>query len=325
MSDQRQERPWAGVATWLAASPRLGRTTRPRALALLAVLLVGACGRLSCSPQRHQAIAHVNAGVRAFAEGQLNVAQRELEQAVEQDPTLAVGLANLAKVYAQLGRWELAQTRLAHLVALEPSNARAFYELAKALQKLGRLEEAEAAYGRALRLSPNLYVAHFDLATLHEVLGRPQAADAAYRRAIQINPRFEKPFVRLGRLYLKHDYAELATQVLQAGAAVNETSAEIHDFLGLAYQQLKHYDRAIESFRRALELEPDRHVALFNLGMTYAEADRRALAEQTLTRFTELAASSRSITPEYRKAASEKLAEIHEAQQGAPEPPAKLQ
>lgn len=294
-------------------------------LALLGLVLATSCGRLSCSPQRHRAIAQVNAGVRAFAEGQLSVAQRELEQAVEQDPTLAIALANLAKVYQQLGRWELAQARLTQLVALEPGNARAFYELGKALQKLERYEEAQAAYARALRLSPNLYVAHYELGTLLEVLGQPKAADAAYRRAIQINPRFEKPFVKLGRLYLKEDYAELAMQVLQAGAAVNDASAEIYDFLGLAYQQLKHHDRAIESFKKALELEPDRHVALFNLGMAYADADRRALAEQTLTRFTELAASSRAITPEYRKAASEKIAELHEAQQGAPQPPAKLQ
>ncbi|MBK8481746.1 MAG: tetratricopeptide repeat protein [Proteobacteria bacterium] len=299
--------------------------TCPRGLVLLALLAASACGRLSCSPQRHRAIAHVNAGVRAFAEGQLGAAQRELEQAVEQDSTLAVALANLAKVYQQLGRWELAQARLAQLVALEPGNARAFYELGKALQKLQRLEEAQAAYQRALSLSPNLYVAHYESGTLHEALGQPKEADAAYRRAIQINAHFDKPFVKLGRLYLKHDYAELAMQVLQAGAAVNEASAEIHDFLGLAYQQLKHFDRAIESFRRALELEPDRHVALFNLGMAYAEADRRALAERTLTRFTELAGSSRTIGPEYRKAASEKIIELHEAQLGAPQPPAKLQ
>jgi len=111
-------------------------------------------------------------------------------------------------------------------------------------------------------------------------------------------------------MYLEYDYPELAVQVLQTGAAINENSAEILNGLGVAYQNLKQYDRAIESLKKALDLDGSLYDAMYNLGMVYAAADKPKQAEQTLDHFTRVATGKKAVNEEYIRAAKDKIVEL---------------
>ena len=45
---------------------------------------------------------------------------------------------------------------------------------------------------------------------------------------------------------------------------------------GNIYQDVKIYDKAIESFKKAIELQPSHYDAMFNLAITYQEVASRA-------------------------------------------------
>lgn len=282
----------------------------------LTFILLPACSGMTCNQGRHRAVRYMNQGVQKFRDGLHDSALRDLEAAAREDDTFTQAHYNLAKAYQEMKRWDDAQRHLNRVVTLEPENAGYNYDLGVCYQMLGRQDLAMKAYEKALSLNPKLYAAHYRVGTLYMTMDKPKEADAAFRRAIEINPRFAKSFVELGTLYLNHDYPEAAMQVLQAGAAINDNNAWLQDRLGLAHNGLKQYDKAIESFKKALELKSDLHVSLYNLGMTHAAADHRKEAEQALNHFVKVAGSKADIDPDIVRAANEKIFELS----GAGEP-----
>jgi superkiller protein 3 len=281
-----------------------------RLAVVLGLFLLPSCAGITCSQGRHRAIRYMNQGVKLFTEGLHAQALRELQAAVREDDNYALAHYNLAKVFQELKRWDEAQRHLNRVVTLVPNDARYHYDLGMCYQNLERLDLAQKEYEAALQLNPKLYVAHFRLGTIHMATDKPKEADAAFRKAIEINPRFIKPFVKLSLLYLNYDYPEAAMQVLQAGLAINEDSAEAHNMLGVSHQFLKQYDKAIASFKKALELKGDLLDAIYNLGMTFAAADRKKEAVDALTRFTKAAAGKADVDPDFVRAANDKISEL---------------
>lgn len=287
-----------------------------RLTTVFCLLLIASCGDLTCDQSRHRAIRYMNLGVQKFTDGLYAPALRDLQAAVREDDSFSKAHYNLAKVYQHMKRWDDAQRHLNRVVSLEPNDPRYQYELGKCYHMLNRLDMAKAAYEKALSLNPNLYVVHYRLGTVFEALDQPKQADASLRKAIEINPRFTKAFVKLAVLYLNHDYPEPAMRVLQTAVAINDNSAEAHNILGFAYQFLRQYDKAIDSFKRALDLQGDLYGAMFNLGMALAAADRNKEALEYLNRFTKVAVGKQEIDPDHVREAYDKIAELSGADEG---------
>lgn len=282
-----------------------------RTLSILCLLLLPACGRITCSQARHKSIEHLNNGVKLYSDGRHNEAVNELKSAVQADNTFSDAHYNLAKVYLEMERWSDAEKHLSEVTRLQPENAGAHHWLGLCFQQLGQTDLAKRSYEKALSLNGKLYEAYFRLGTIAEEEDKPKEADAHYRKAIQINPRYVKSFVKLALLYLNHDYPELALNVLTTAQSINDTDAEIHKFLGLAHQALKQYEQAIASFQKALKLKPGMYDAMYNLGMAYAAADNAKDAEVWLDRFAKAASTKKEIDKDFVRAAQEKIAELH--------------
>lgn len=277
---------------------------------VVCLLVISSCSDLTCSQNRHRAIRYMNIGVKKFSDGLHAPALRDLKAAVNEDDTFAKAHYNLSKVYQHMKMWDDAQRHLNRVIALEPNEPRYHYELGKCYQMLNRVDMAKTAYEKALSLNPNLYVVHYRLGTVFMALDQPKQADASFRKAIEINPRFTKAFVKLSLLYLNYDYPELAMQVLQTGVAVNDSNPEAHNTLGVAYQFLKQYDKAIESFKKALDLQADLYVSMHNLGMALAAAGKDKEALDYLNRFTRAATGKQDIDPDFIRGAHDKIAEL---------------
>ena len=301
-------------------------TQAPVWRAVLAISLLATVFPIGCAQNRKRAIRHLNAGVEMYQRGRHAEAVAELEKALKEDDGVSEVHQTLGMIYLEMDQCDKALPHLTRVTTQQPDNAPAQYSAGVCYQKLDRPDQAKAAYAATLKLNPQMDKAHYRLGTLAHAADEPKQADAAYRKAIELNPRFDRPFVKLAVLYLEHEYPELAMQVLRAGAKLHGDKAEIHKFLGTAHHQLKEYDKAIAGFEKALQLNPGGYDALYNLGLSYAAADKRKAAEDALTRFTRVAAGKKSIDPELVRAAHDKIAEIHGLGGGgmAP-PPTKLQ
>lgn len=82
----------------------------------------------------------------------------------------------------------------------------------------------------------------------------------------------------LGNLYLRFEKYSQAAHVLKNGIDNVPNFANNYHDLGLVYRAQERYESAIKQFSKARMLKPSHLGALFNLGMTYAEAGQRVRA-----------------------------------------------
>lgn len=136
---------------------------------------------------------------------------------------------------------------------------------AEMLEEQGDLNEALGAYQEALRYyrTPYLLYRYGSLALL---CGNTSEARSSLLSAIEIAPRFPAPYLRLGVLDIDRGHYESAKTFLQKGLEVEEGPA-MYTLLGVAQRRLGLQSEAIDSFRRAIEIDPAYEEAYYNLAV----------------------------------------------------------
>lgn len=157
------------------------------------------------------ALAHLEAGRAADAEGLLRITQAEAPCHPD--------VLNLLGVALQMqGRAEDAVPYLAQAVALHPQSGMYRANFGAALALAGRGREAAAALERSLELRPDNPTARRNLGVVLAGTLRGKGAVAELERAVTLAPDAPEPHLALAHAYLEagegHAAAEMASRVL---------------------------------------------------------------------------------------------------------------
>ena len=134
--------------------------------------------------------------------------------------------------------------------------------------------------------------------------GYPGRADYYYRWSIVDDPRSASAWVALGNLYGDNGRADAGLAILDLAIEREPDDSYLHNGRGRLLLNIGEPAAAVESYGRALELQPDAAAVLFGLGMAYAELPDRKRATETLERFLIVGKDS----PEHvRKAAQDTI------------------
>ncbi|MGC9996298.1 MAG: protein kinase [Terriglobia bacterium] len=161
------------------------------------------------------------------------------EQALREDPNLALAYSGLADYYSVSWyvKWDqpLAETYARKAVALEPDLAEAHASLGITCVAQRKFAEAEKELKRAIELNPNYALAHHYYSYFLVALGRFTEALAENDRARQLDP-FSLPINYLRGVVLLdlHEYDRAVAQFERA-AAINPQSANCHEQLARIY------------------------------------------------------------------------------------------
>src|SRR5690606_10622459 len=150
------------------------------------------------------------------------------------------------------------------------------------------LSLAQTHLEKAVQLNQRLYKAWECLGQIYAMQDDPKKAADAWTRSATLNPYFGKPFISLGKLYIKWDKLPEAISVLDQGQLNAKDPSEQSDLLyhlGLAYEKQGNWDKAIEAYSSALEKKAENLDARRQRGFAYANKGEKEKAKQDLDAF----------------------------------------
>lgn len=182
---------------------------------------------------RSEGAAHVARGILAGADGQADVAERELRAAVAADPLSLPALSRLLDLLAVGGRARDAVPLLSRAAGAAPGSARLAALLGEARLAAGDPAGAEPSLERALRLAPDSAPVMTDLARAQLAQGRMDRALATLASA----PPSRDRSILLGVAHARQGRWAEATTHYRAALEQGPATPELLN--GLAYAQLK--------------------------------------------------------------------------------------
>ncbi|HMK21973.1 MAG TPA: tetratricopeptide repeat protein, partial [Terriglobales bacterium] len=218
----------------------------------------------------HYALAHMYEEQVAVY-GRSDLATKAIEEyraAIEADPGSEYLTSALAELYAKTGRIRDAVVEAQDILKRDPNNLEAHKLLGRIyLRSLGDMQPGNGASGNVLKLAieqyeqivkiePNNMDDHLLLGRLYRLNNDLQKAESEFKTAVKLQPDSEEAVTTLAYLYNEEGDATRAVQVLSSVPDAGR-SAKMYSALGYTYEQQKQYKQAIESYRRAIELDRD--------------------------------------------------------------------
>ena len=143
---------------------------------------------------------------------------------------------------------------------------------------------AYAYFREALLIKPNFHSAWINLGIVYRLAGYfPQAAKA-YQHALVIKPESLTAMENLAYLYAFTGREEESKEILTRVENQRNSNPYYHVDLGEQEMEQKHWDQALEHFRKALALDRSKHEVYFGLARAYFQIGELQLSERYLKR-----------------------------------------
>lgn len=222
--------------------------------------------------KRRQQLEHA---VALHNTGDLPAAAAEYERLVLAEPDQWEPAFLLGVLRFQQQDFTAARGMLGRVVELNPKHADAWFYLGEAGLAVGDTTAAAKAYERATALAPRQALAWFGLGLAREQLGAADTARTAYEKAIAVRPDFAEALNNLGSLVQAAGGSDAAIALFdRALAAKPGMSAAATNLAALQIDVLDDYPAAIQTLRRAVEINPGDAGLRFQLGTAYGRQGR---------------------------------------------------
>jgi tetratricopeptide (TPR) repeat protein len=196
----------------------------------------------------------------------------EYRKAIDADPTSEYLTAGLAELYAKTGRIRDAVLEAQNILKNDPNNLEAHKLLGRIyLRSLGDAQDGSPGssngsdnvlklaieqYEEILKLEPDSVDNHLLLGRLYRLNNDLLKAENEFKTAVKLDPTSEDAATTLALLYTEENDSAKAAQVLSAVPDASR-SAKLYSVLGYTFEQQKQYKKAIDAYRKAVELDRD--------------------------------------------------------------------
>jgi len=163
-------------------------------------------------------------------------------------------------------------------IALDPSYAKAYSGIADCYAALGynflapkdAAPKAKAAALKALQIDPSLAEPHASLGYIRLYYDWDfPGSEQEFQKAISLNPNYEVAYDWYGLYLTAMGRNEDARKIIEKAQQIDPLSAFISTDMGFNLYYGKNYDKAVQSLRSTLEINPRFHLARLWLARTY--------------------------------------------------------
>src|SRR5438309_3033614 len=209
-------------------------------------------------------------------------AETELEKVIELSPANEDAYLTLARYQVEQKAYDRARAVLLRLAERQPRLAQAQFLLGRLAIETENWDEAIGRLTKAVELDPDHDGAWTALGYVYETRHQPEDAIKVYRKAMQANPDNPGFVERLSDLLIRLGRFNEAQSEVETLAEAAPRDARVWLKLGAVYYEPKMWERAADSFRRAVVLEPSNLRARYFLATSILHARSRADARGEL-------------------------------------------
>ncbi|MDQ7783873.1 MAG: tetratricopeptide repeat protein [Desulfomonilaceae bacterium] len=129
-----------------------------------------------------------------------------------------------------------------------------------------RYENAAARLEQLLAIDPENSAIFYNLGVVYTFLNREDEAIAYFEKAVELSPEYVEAYYNLGQIYLikKRDFSQ-ALNYFDRAASIRPDYIGAHHQRGVAYEMVGDKQKAVECWRRTLELDPKNKQARENI------------------------------------------------------------
>ncbi len=213
-----------------------------------------------------------------------------VSEAALPDPKDRIGIADEvydAEGLSTAGRYDEAIAMLEDILARDASNHRAWKLLGDAYMQVGDLASARKALDKGLETEPDNPFLLISDAHFYSLSGDYDTSNEILRAVIAMHPKHEGVHGLIAENYMAVEDWEGAIREAVMETEKNPASVSSWNSLGAVYSLSGDQDRAIETFRHAIEVDPTDARSHFNLGnvhMDRGESDRAIASYQEALR-----------------------------------------
>lgn len=218
------------------------------------------------------AIAHNNLGLVYFERNQCDKATDRFNLAIKYDPTYPKPINNLGATYYEAQDYNKAIEYFQKSLEIDPNYARAYLNIGRAYYFMGDFQKSLSNLQKDLKLDPYDTDAYLFIARNYFDQERYQVAVDTLNKAIAITPDYPKLYFWLSEAYKETGNIQkgqeafekfmsfflMADSVAPAEAGETYASSEYiyHYNRGVEYKRDGKIDQAVETFKKAIELQP---------------------------------------------------------------------
>jgi tetratricopeptide (TPR) repeat protein len=179
----------------------------------------------------------------------------------------------LGLLLAEEKQYRAAELELGKADALKPATFEILYNLGQVHLRAREFAEAELVLNRAMKLKPDSADAMYLLAQVLNEESRPLDALDLLTQAHKIAPENTDIIFLLARITMMQSFYEDAIPLLESGVKIAPQRADLHAALGESYFISGKTDKAIEEFKKLIELDPSARSSTF-MGLSYRHLGR---------------------------------------------------
>ena len=225
--------------------------------------------------------------------GNFSAARSLLSSVQRKEPQLYLIPFLLGEAASHEAQWKEAEKQFGRAAALNPGFEQARMGLARALGLQGKTAQARDMIATLLTTNPQNFRAWFLLAQI-ESKDDPRSSRQALDKVISIQPNFPPAYRDRGLLSVREQTYVSGAEDLSRAAEMGLRDVTTYNSLGICYSRMNRLDDAIESYRRAIAVDPGYAQAHLNLGFVY---ERMNQPEMSKKEYAEACRLDRGICP----------------------------
>nr|MBF0222720.1 tetratricopeptide repeat protein [Desulfobulbaceae bacterium] len=214
-------------------------------------------------------------------QGRTNEAFTCFQKSIDISSNFATAYYNLATLNLQTGNMEKSQELYIKTLQLDPSQNSAYLNLAIINRNTGRTEQEIQYYQTYLKYHPESHETLLSLASAFGTIGKINEQIESYRLILSVSPKNIFALKEIARTLVENNLFADALPYIQTALEISTNTPELHYALSLVYANLHQPEQEIQQIQKAIDKERDCADLHFFLGNAFNKTGETNKAIET--------------------------------------------